>query len=85
VVADLARVTVFCDGTRVADHERVWAWQQTITDPEHRGAANMLRHNRIGAPRPVHEHDDQLAVDRAAPDTGSPNKCAAEVTRVLVG
>lgn len=24
----------------------------------------MLRHNRIGALRPVHEHDDQLTVER---------------------
>lgn len=40
---------VFCAGKIVADHERVWAWHQRITDPEHRQAANMLRHNRIGA------------------------------------
>ena len=32
VVADLDRVRVFCDGQTVADHERVWAWHQTITD-----------------------------------------------------
>ena len=49
VLADLDRVQVFCAGKIVADHERVWAWHQTITDPEHRQAANMLRHNRIGA------------------------------------
>jgi hypothetical protein len=36
----------------------------TITNPEHREAANMLRHNRIGALRPVREHDDQLAVEQ---------------------
>ena len=36
VTADLDRVKVFCDGKTVADHERVWAWHQTITDPEHR-------------------------------------------------
>ena len=36
VTADLDRVQVFCDGKTVADHERVWAWHQTITDPEHR-------------------------------------------------
>jgi hypothetical protein len=50
VIADLDRMKVFCDGKTVADHERVWAWHQTITDPEHRRAVNMLRHNRIGAP-----------------------------------
>ena len=63
VVADLDRVKVFCDGKTVADHERVWAWHQTITDPEHREAANTLRHNRIGALRPVREHPDQVTVD----------------------
>lgn len=64
VIADLDRVKVFCDGKTVADHERVWAWHQTITDPEHREAANMLRHNRIDALRPVREHDDQLTVEQ---------------------
>jgi len=44
VVADLDRVRVFCDGRVVADHERVWAWHQTITDPEHLQAAKVLRH-----------------------------------------
>jgi hypothetical protein len=39
VTADLDQVQVFCDGKTVADHERVWAWHQTITDPEHREAA----------------------------------------------
>jgi hypothetical protein len=64
VVADLDRVRVFCDGKTVADHERVWAWYQTITDPEHRAAANMLRRNRIGALRPVHESQDQISVEQ---------------------
>lgn len=64
VVADLDRLKVFCDGKTVADHERVWAWHQTITDPEHREAANMLRHNRIGALRPVREHPDQVTVEQ---------------------
>jgi hypothetical protein len=57
-------VRVFCDGKTVADHERVWAWHQTITDPEHREAANMLHHNRIGALRPVREHDEQVMVEQ---------------------
>ena len=64
VTADLDRVKVFCDGKTVADHERVWAWHQTITDPEHREAANMLRHNRIGALRPVREHDERVMVEQ---------------------
>ena len=66
VAADLDRVQVFCDGKTVADHERVWAWHQTITDPEHRAAANLLRHHRIGALRPVREHDEQVTVEQRA-------------------
>ncbi|BBZ12051.1 transposase [Mycobacterium branderi] len=64
VVADLDRVQVFCEGKVVADHERVWAWHQTITDPEHRAAANMLRRNRIGALRPVREPEDPITVEQ---------------------
>lgn len=64
VTADLDRVTVFCEGRTVADHERVWAWHQTITDPEHRAAGNLLRHNRIGALNRVGDHDDQLTVEQ---------------------
>ena len=33
IIADLDRVQVFCDGRLVADHERVWAWHQTMSDP----------------------------------------------------
>jgi hypothetical protein len=64
VRADLDRVRVFCEGKVVADHERVWAWHQTITDPEHREAAAMLRRTRIGALRPVREPDDQVTVEQ---------------------
>ena len=64
VVADLDCVRVFCGGKVVADHERVWAWHQSITDPEHREAANMLRRNRIGALRPVREPGTQIAVEQ---------------------
>ena len=39
ITADLDRVTVLCDGKIVADHERVWARHQTITDPQHLAAA----------------------------------------------
>ena len=55
VVADLDRVKVYCDGRVVADHERVWAWHQTLTDPAHLQAANVLRRTRVGALRPVRE------------------------------
>jgi len=45
--ADLHRVQVFCDGRLVADHPRVWAKHQTITDPGHRQAADQLRRDRL--------------------------------------
>ena len=35
VRADLDRVRVWCEGDVVADHERVWARHQTISDPAH--------------------------------------------------
>lgn len=53
VVADLQRVRAFCDGQLVADHERVWAWHQSITDPEHRRAADALRRTHGTVLRPV--------------------------------
>lgn len=55
IVADLARVRVLCDGKPVADHERVWAWHQTLSDPEHVAAAKVLRRKRIGVVRPAPE------------------------------
>ena len=55
VVADLDRVKVYCEGRVVADHERIWAWHQTLTDPDHHQAADLLRRTRIGALRPVRE------------------------------
>jgi transposase len=60
VVADLHRFKAFCDGKLVADHERIWAWHQTISDPEHIAAAKALRRERIGALRPVVEADVQI-------------------------
>jgi transposase len=68
VTADLDRVQVFCDGKMVADHERVWAWHQTITDSEHREAANMLSRNRISALRPVLEADHTTVEQRSLSD-----------------
>lgn len=53
VIADLARVRVLCEGRLMADHERVWAWHQTISDPEHVNAAKALRRERVGVLRPV--------------------------------
>jgi transposase len=47
VVADLGRVRAFCAGRQVADHERIWARHQTITDLEHLAAARALRRDRL--------------------------------------
>jgi transposase len=55
VIADLARVRVLCDGKVAAEHERVWAWHQTISDPEHVAAARLLRRERVGVLRPVQQ------------------------------
>ena len=52
VSADLDRVRVTCDGSLVADHERVWAKHQTISDPKHLVAAKVLRRGRIDLVRP---------------------------------
>ena len=60
VVADLHRVRALCEGKLVADHERIWAWHQTISDPEHVAAAKTLRRERVGVLRPVPEPDVQI-------------------------
>ncbi|MDQ1629569.1 MAG: hypothetical protein QOI54_3313 [Actinomycetota bacterium] len=57
VVADLHRVQVFCYGTPVADHERVWARHQTLSLPEHVAAATALRTARVGLLRPAPSHE----------------------------
>ena len=60
VVADLGRVRVFCDGRTVADHARIWARHQTLSDPEHVAAAKALRHDRVGVLRPAPEPEVQV-------------------------
>jgi transposase len=55
IVADLTKVQAFCDGRLVADHDRSWAWHQTVHDPAHVEAARMLRAQRGGVLRPVRE------------------------------
>jgi transposase len=60
VVADLTRVRALCDGKPVADHERIWAWHQTISDPEHVAAAKVLRRKRIGLLRPAPEPEVEV-------------------------
>jgi uncharacterized cysteine cluster protein YcgN (CxxCxxCC family) len=58
LVADLHQIKAFCDGRVVADHKRIWAWHQTISDPEHVAAAKALRRERVGALRPVNTEPD---------------------------
>jgi transposase len=52
VSADLDRVRVTCDGSLVADHERLWAKHQTVSDLQHLVAAKVLRRGRIDLVRP---------------------------------
>jgi transposase len=54
-VADLERVRMRCEGRLVADHARVWARHQTISDPVHVAAAKALRRERVGLIRPEAE------------------------------
>jgi hypothetical protein len=48
VHADLNRVRVVCDGRVVADHARIWAKHQSISDREHLAVATALRRERQG-------------------------------------
>ena len=43
VRADSQTVTVTCAGRVVARHDRCWARRQSVTDPEHAAAAEVLR------------------------------------------
>jgi transposase len=60
LVANLSRVQVFCEGRLVADHERIWAKHQTISDPEHIVAAKALRRDRISMVRAASEPDVEI-------------------------
>jgi hypothetical protein len=53
--ADLDRVRVWCEGSMVADHDRIWARHQTITDPGHVKAAQLLRQQRLAVVPPAAE------------------------------
>jgi hypothetical protein len=57
VIAGLDRVRVLSGGRVAADHERSWAWHQTITDPGHLAAARAMRHERARVLRPAPEPD----------------------------
>jgi transposase len=66
ILADLARVQVLCEGRLVADHQRIWAWHQTISDAEHVAAAKVLRRERVGVLRPVVGSMQQAEVEQRA-------------------
>ncbi|WP_163744663.1 IS21 family transposase [Mycolicibacterium madagascariense] len=57
VIADLNVVRALCEGRVVADHERIWARHQTISDPEHVAAARSLRRERVAVLHSVAELD----------------------------
>jgi transposase len=60
VTADLGRVRALCEGQVVADHERIWAWHQSISDPAHLAAARALRRQRVTALRRPPEPEVQI-------------------------
>jgi transposase len=49
VRADLGQVTVRCEGRLAACHDRSWVAHQTITDPAHKAAADVMRAERLRA------------------------------------
>jgi hypothetical protein len=59
VRADLDRVQVWCEGGLVADHERVWARHQTLSDPAHVKAAQLLRQERFTVLQPSETQVEQ--------------------------
>jgi hypothetical protein len=60
VIADLARVRVLCDGRPVADHERLWARHQTVSDPTHVAAAKALRRKHLDVARPTTQPEVEI-------------------------
>jgi transposase len=53
LLADLHRVRVLCDGREVADHQRLWAKHQTVSDSDHVEAAKLLRRQHWDVARPT--------------------------------
>lgn len=64
VSADLERVKVRADGRVVAEHQRIWARGQTVTDPAHLATAAVLR-KQFQQPRPVVDANNDLVRDLA--------------------
>lgn len=63
MTADLERVRVRLEGKVIADHARVWARRQTVTDPLHVQAAARLRQAFQHPQQP--RNDDALQRDLA--------------------
>ena len=66
VRADLGQVTVTCEGRVVACHDRSWVAHQTLTDPAHKAAADVMRAERLraklaGAPAAVEVEQRDLS------------------------
>jgi hypothetical protein len=57
-VEDWAEIRRLRRAEKLADHERIWAWHQTISDPEHVAAAKALRRERVSLLRPVNAEPD---------------------------
>jgi transposase len=51
--ADLNRVQVWCEGQLVADHQRLWARHQSVSEFDHLVAARLLRRDRMEVLRPL--------------------------------
>ena len=75
LLADLHRVRVLCDGTLVADHQRLWAKHQTVSDPGHVEAAKLLRRQHLDIAGPIHRQPT------AAPDVEV--RCLADYDTAL--
>ena len=60
IYADLGRVHVFCEGRKVADHQRLWAKHQTVSDASHVEAAKLLRRQHLEVVRPSAELEVQV-------------------------
>jgi len=74
VGADLDRVRVWCDGGLVADHERVWARHQTISDPARVTAGQLLRQQRFTLIPPATETEvEQRLSSTTTPRWAWPN------------
>lgn len=71
VLATPARVVASCAGQVVADHERHWGHARTITDPQHRATAKLLRQDLAARRQQVATRvhgDGHVVAIRALPD-----------------